>query len=104
VGEKHEIEIVKNSLGPHLNETAWFYSSVGATDQTPLGLDFIREIREEAIHRGLVKYVSGKGYVKDGEVLCPSKAAFLGWLREADEDGELNWSKLAEELNAEFRD
>jgi RecA/RadA recombinase len=82
VGEKHEVEIVKNSLGPHLNETAWFYSSVGATDQTPLGLDLIREVREEAIHRGVARYVSGKGYLLRDEVVAPSKAAFLEWLRE----------------------
>jgi len=109
VGEKHELEVVKNSLGPHLNEVAYFYSSVGATNQTPLGLDFAREVREEAITRGLVKHRTGKGYFKGDERLAGSKAEFLTWLKEEappDENGEVkrNWEKMAEELNDEFRE
>lgn len=103
-GEKHELEVVKNSLGPHLNETAYFYSSVGATNQTPLGIDFAREVREESLLRKLVKYVNGKGYFYDGEKVAENKVAFLDWLRSEDGNGELWWSRLSAQLNAEFDD
>jgi len=103
VGEKHEVEVVKNSLGPHLDELAFFYSSVGAAGQEPLGLDLPREIREEAILRGLVTYTKARGYFHRGELVAESKAKLLDWLREVDADGVVNWTKLAEELNADFR-
>jgi len=104
IGEKHEIEVLKNSLGPHLEELAYFYSSVGAKNQTPLGLDFAREVREESLTRGLVKYKASKGYFKDGEVIAASKRDYLKWLQSPASDGELNWYKVSEELNGEFNE
>lgn len=108
VGEKHEVQILKNSMGPKLDELAYFYSSIGAVDQSPLGFDFPREVREEAIKRELVKQLErkdlGKGfYYKDAKVAA-NKPALLRWLLEEDSTGEkLNWEVLAEELEAEFK-
>jgi RecA/RadA recombinase len=98
VGEKHEIEVVKNSMGPHLDEVATFYSSVGATDGAPLGLDFAREVREEALVRKLLKK-DGNAYLYEGERVAPSKPALLAWLSE-DVDGRPRWAALAEVLDA----
>lgn len=97
VGEKHEIEVVKNSMGPHLDEFAHFYSSIGHQSE-PLGLDFVREVREESIDRGLVKQVTGRGYLLDGDLIAPSKLEYLRWLRSGD---PLNWQKLAKRLDLE---
>jgi len=96
-GQKHEVEIVKNSLGPHLEETAYFYSASGLEPETPKGLDPAREVREESIHVGLAKYRSGKGYLYRGELVAPSKKAYLLWLRE-EEDGRPRFARVAEEL------
>jgi hypothetical protein len=51
IGEKHEIEVLKNSMGPKDEALACFYSSVGAKDGSPLGLDVAREVRDELIER-----------------------------------------------------
>lgn len=95
IGEKHGITVMKNSMGPHVDEEACFYSSAGK-DGTPLGFDFIREVREEAIARGLLVYKSGTGYLYHGEKVASSKKELPKWLGK---DG--NWERLAEELNAD---
>lgn len=109
VGEKHEIEVLKNSSGPHLSELAYFYSSVGAEDQAPLGLDREREVREEALHRGVVRkggnpeayrVVSAAGEI--GEDIGRSKVALLEWLRAPGDDGRPNFELIAERLDGEF--
>lgn len=104
VGEKHEIEVIKNSLGPHLNELAFFYSSVGVESGAPLGFDFAREVREEALHRNFVKYASGSGYFLGEERIVSNKVELLSWLEsEASVDGDgvvrRNWELIAEKLN-----
>ncbi len=102
VGEKHEIELIKNSMGPHVNDLSYFYSSVGSGKKNPLGLDFPREVREESLTRKIVKQVAGSGYFYKGEKIANNKIEYLTWLKEINEDGELNWSILATELNSEF--
>ena len=109
VGEKHEIEVLKNSSGPHLSELAYFYSSVGSEDRTPLGLDRVREVREEALHRGLIRKVGSPEAYRvvgaDGELgedVARSKLALLEWLRAEGEDGRTRWESIAERLDGEF--
>jgi RecA/RadA recombinase len=104
IGEKHELEVIKNSLGPHLDEAAFFYTSVGESKSTPLGLDFAREVREESLLRKIVKQVTGNGYFYKGEKIANNKIEYLNWLKEVNDDGELNWSMLSTELNSEFTD
>ncbi len=104
VGEKHEIEVMKNSLGPHLNELAFFYSSVGAESGAPLGFDFVREVREEILHRGSLEYKKGSGYFVGEECIAPSKEKLLSWLESeasVDETGVVkrNWEVWTEKLN-----
>lgn len=102
IGEKHEVTVMKNSMGPKVDGSAYFYSSAGL-DGEPLGLDFVREIREEAIFRGILKYKGGQGYLYHGESVAPSKKALPKWLAEVDDDGVPNWSKIGEELDSEFQ-
>lgn len=99
VGEKHEIEVLKNSMGPHLDEVGIFYSSVGAKDGAPLGFDFPREVREESLARGLIRYVKGKGYLKGEETLAANKTGYLAWLQQNEGDTP-NWKRIADELDA----
>jgi hypothetical protein len=108
IGEKHEIEVLKNSMGPKCGELAFFYSSVGSKDGAPLGLDTPREVRDEAIERGLAKHakrkVDGKertGYFVDDELVAKDKPAFLAWLLEED-DGRRRYEVVADRLNGEF--
>lgn len=98
IGEKHEIEVLKNSMGPHLDELAFFYSSVGAEDETPLGLDCVREVREESLYRGIVRYEKSRGYFMGEEMLGSSKIEFFKWLKK-ERDGVENWQRLAADLN-----
>lgn len=100
-GQKHEVVVEKNSMGPHLSEVANFYSAGGAEDGVPLGLDLAREVREECVKRGLVEFRKGVGYVMGEDRLAASKPEFLDWLR-AEEDGVPRWWKLADRLDAEF--
>lgn len=112
IGEKHEIEVLKNSMGPKDEAIACFYSSVGAADGEPLGLDLPREIRDEAIERGLAKHskrkVDGKevsGYFVDDVRVGADKPKFLAWLLEPDEKtGQLRYEIVADRLNGEFDD
>lgn len=97
-GEKHEVEVIKNSLGPHLNEVAHFYSATGAEPTMPIGLDFSREVRAESLSSGLVTYKSGTGYLMGEDVLAPNKKDYLLWLQ-AETDGELNWRRIARKLD-----
>lgn len=106
VGEKHLVEVVKNSMGPHLEEAATFYSSVGS-DLAPLGYDFAREVREEALLRGLLVHEPGgkkdgpkKGYYFDGQLVAEAKLGLIPWLREGLEDGRERWAHLADVLDA----
>lgn len=101
-GEKHEVVVEKNSMGPHLEEVAYFYSATGAEKGTPCGLDLAREVREEAITRKLAEYKSGTGYLYRGEKVAESKAKFLEWLREDPrvEGRSARYEILAEELDA----
>lgn len=99
-GEKHEMVVEKNSMGPHLEEVAYFYSATGAEKGTAIGLDLAREVREEAATRGLVEFVNGTGYRYRGETVAASKVKFLAWLREPGEDGAPRYAALAEELDA----
>ena len=99
-GEKHSIELEKNSLGPHLNEIANFYSSTGAEEGMPLGLDFAREVREETINRGFAVYKKGTGYLFRRETVAESKREYLAWIQ-AEEDGQPRWVRLQGELDAD---
>lgn len=104
VGEKHEIEVIKNSLGPHLNELAFFYSSVGADSGAPLGFDFVREVREEALHRKVVTFKRGSGYFLGDERIASNKGELLNWFESEipmDGDGIVRrkWELIAEKLN-----
>lgn len=103
IGEKHEIEVMKNSMGPKIDELAYFYSSAGKHGE-PLGFDLVREVREEAISRGVLVYRSGKGYLYRGEVVAPSKKALPAWLSETNDDGVPNWSAIGDELDAKLRE
>lgn len=103
IGEKHQLTVLKNSMGPKLDEEANFYSSAGKHGE-PLGFDFVREVREEAIKRGLLVYKSGKGYFYGDDVVAPSKKKLPDWLSEADDDGVPNWAKLGAELDREIAD
>lgn len=102
VGEKHEILIAKNSMGPKSDAIANFYSSIGTEDGNPTGLDLAREVREESILRKLTAYKAGTGYSVDGELVAKSKAEYLRWLRSPDADtGQLRYEILMERLNAD---
>ncbi len=106
IGERHEIEVVKNSMGPKAGEVAQFYSSVGAADGAPLGLDVPREVRDEAIARGFARLLTrkgGKGYYVGDELVARDKPAFLAWLLEAGEGGP-RYEAVAASLNGEFDD
>lgn len=106
IGQKHEVEVLKNSMGPKDDALAWFYSSVGADDGEPLGLDHPREIRDEAIERGYVKHKdlkAGKGYYVGTKLVAADKPSFLAWLLEPDkETGQLRWEVVAAHLNGEL--
>lgn len=112
IGEKHEIEVLKNSMGPKDEALACFYSSVGAADGEPLGLDAPREIRDEAIERGLAKHLKRKidgkdrtGYFVDDELVAKDKPSLLAWLLAPDEKtGQLRYELVADRLNGEFDD
>jgi RecA/RadA recombinase len=99
-GEKHEVLVEKNSMGPHLDELAYFYSATGAENGTPCGLDLAREVREEALSRELISYKKGDGYYYREEKLCGNKSDLLKWLKVTTEDGVTNYERLTEELNA----
>jgi RecA/RadA recombinase len=103
-GEKHEMAVEKNSMGPHLEEVGYFYSSTGAEKDCPCGLDFAREVREESLYRKLVEYKSGSGYIFRGEIIAASKPKFHTWLREPGEDGRPRYVAIAEELDAKCTD
>jgi len=97
IGEKHEIMVSKNSMGPHLEEKAEFYTLAGISEEHPLGLDMAREIRQEAILRGLIKRPKGKYVYGDEEIGV--KERIVGWLKEPGTDGRVRLEVLAEELN-----
>lgn len=100
IGEKHEIEVIKNSMGPKENSTANFYSSLGSGGD-PAGLDFAREVREETIARRIAVYRSNVGYHVGGEKVSEDKAGYLDWLRGVGEDGRQRFVSLAERLDAD---
>jgi RecA/RadA recombinase len=106
IGEKHEVEVTKNSMGPKDGEIAFFYSSVGAEDGAPLGLDRAREVREEAIERGYAKHKQlkgGTGFYIDGDLVAADKPKFLAWLLEPDEGtGQIRHELVANLLDGEF--
>jgi hypothetical protein len=105
IGQKHEVEVLKNSMGPKDEALAAFYSSVGAKDGAPLGLDVAREVRDEAIDRGFAVHrdrKEGKGYYVDDELVAADKPKVLGWLLEPNEDGQVRYEVVADRLNAEF--
>lgn len=108
IGEKHEIEVIKNSMGPKDAGMAQFYSSVGSADGAPLGLDVPREVRDEAIERGLAKHrdvKAGKGYFLDEVLVAADKSKFLAWLLEPDgETGQIRYEIVADRLDGEFDD
>jgi RecA/RadA recombinase len=107
IGQKHEIEVLKNSMGPKDGALACFYSSVGAKDGAPLGLDHAREVRDEAIERGYARMLDrkeGKGYYVDDVLVAADKSKFLAWLLETNEDGRVRYALVADLLNAEFAD
>lgn len=108
IGEKHEVEVIKNSMGPKDGGIGCFYSSVGSTDGTPLGLDRVREVREEAIERGYVVHRSrkgGTGYYRGEDLVAGDKPKFLAWLSEPDEGtGQLRYELVADALDGEFDD
>lgn len=107
IGEKHEVEVLKNSMGPKDEAIAWFYSSVGAKDGEPLGLDLPREIRDEAIERGLVVHrqrKGGTGYYLGDDLVAADKPKFLAWLLEEGEDGRRRFRAIADQLDAELTD
>lgn len=99
-GEKHEIIVEKNSMGPHLEEKAWFYSATGKEPDVPCGLDHAREVREELLSRGVVTAESSGRHLLNGEVISASKPKFTEWLRQVGEDGRPRFEALREELNA----
>ena len=103
IGEKHEIEVLKNSMGPKDYALAAFYSSIGAADGAPLGLDVAREVRDEAFARGLARELDrkeGKGVYVGEELVAKDKPEFLAWLLGADEGtGQLRYEAVAERLN-----
>jgi hypothetical protein len=105
IGQKHEVEVLKNSMGPKDEGLACFYSSVGAADGAPLGLDVAREVRDEAIERGYARHrdvKAGKGYFVGEELVAADKPKFLAWLLEEDESGVPRYVRVADELDGEF--
>jgi RecA/RadA recombinase len=106
VGEKHEIEVLKNSMGPKECALAQFYSSVGSKDGSPLGLDHARETRDEAITRGLARereLKGRKGYYVGDDFVAADLPKFLSWLLEADDEtGQVRHELVADRLNGEF--
>lgn len=103
IGEKHEVEICKNSMGSKDGEAAWFYTSVGAEEGEPLGLDGSREVRDEIIARGVAVHrdrKEGKGYYVGDVRVAADKPKLLGWLLE-EVDGRPRYLEIAQTLNAE---
>lgn len=105
LGYKHEIHIEKNSMGAVAgSDPAFFYSSAGLIDDMPLGLNRIREVREELLRR---EWFYSKGawyYGKNQEETLKwhGKDKFLEWLQDVNEDGQKNFEILADKLDDEF--
>lgn len=106
IGEKHEIEVLKNSMGPKEYAICCFYSSIGAADGSPLGLDVAREVRDEVLERGVVRQLdrkgTGKGLYYGDEKVAIDKPSLLAWLLEPDESGQIRCEVVADRLNGEF--
>lgn len=86
VAQRHEVDVMKNSMGAHVEKSAWFYSSVGA-DGGVTGLDRAREIREEMLIRKiLVDRPKTKdrdaGYYLGEERICRYKSEITTWLKD----------------------
>lgn len=104
LGYQHEILLEKNSMGPQVGEPpAMFYSSAGAIDEMPLGLNRSREVRNEMIQRGKV-YQKGSWFymAEDENFKWLGKDKFHDWLLQEGEGGIPNYERLADDLDKEF--
>lgn len=105
IGEKHEIHLMKNSMGPKDEALASFYTSLGAEGGTPLGLDPVREVRDEAIESGYAvhrKRKGGTGYYVGDDLVAADKPKFLRWLVEETEGGRFRWEEVRDALSAKL--